>query len=59
MKNLPETSHHQLVLWKAEQVTPPAASLTDKQQDELIAALAELLLLSLANQRGGKDAEQD
>ena len=59
MKNLPETSRHQLVLWKAEQVTPPAAALTDKQQEQLTAALAELLLLSFANQRGEKDAEQD
>jgi hypothetical protein len=59
MKNLPETSHDQLVLWKAEQVTQPAVTLTDEQQKQLTAALAELLLLSLASRKGVEDAEQD
>jgi hypothetical protein len=59
MKNLPETNHHQLVFWNAEQVTQPVASLSDGQQEQLIAALAELLLLSLENGKGVKDAEQD
>jgi len=59
MKNLPETSCHQLVLWKSERVTQPTVTLTDRQQEELTAALAELLLLSLTSRKGVEDAEQD
>lgn len=58
MKNL-EPSRDQLVLWKTERVTQPAVSLTDRQQEELTAALAELLLLSLASRKGVENAEQD
>jgi len=59
MKNLPETNSHQLVLWKAEQVMQPAVTLTDGQQEQLTTALAELLLVSLASQKGVDDVEQD
>jgi hypothetical protein len=59
MKNLPETSRYQLVLWKSERVTQPTVTLTDRQQEELTAALAELLLLSLTSRKGVEDAEQD
>jgi hypothetical protein len=59
MKNLPETSHDQPVLWEAEQVTQPAVTLTDGQREQLTVALAELLLLSLASRNGVEDAEQD
>ncbi len=58
IKNL-GPSRDQLVLWKTERVTQPAVSLTDRQQEELTAALAELLLLSLASRKGVENAEQD
>ena len=57
MKNLP--NHDQFVLWKAEQTSQPPVILTDGQQEQLTAALAELLLLSLACRKGVEDAEQD
>ena len=59
MKNLPETNHHQLVLWKTEQTMQPTVTLTDGQLEQLTAALAELLLLSLASRKGVEDAGQD
>ena len=59
MKNLPKTNRHQLVLWAVEPVAQPTVILTSGQQEQLTAALAELLLLSLTRWKGVEDAEQD
>jgi hypothetical protein len=62
MSNQPYPIHRQLPLWETEAGTVPSpVTLTNEQQEELTAALAELLLLNVmkpaAVQKGVHDAE--
>ena len=61
MNKQPFATNRQLPLWDTESTIPSPVILTNEQQEELTAALAELLLLNLTRpaeiRKGVHDAE--